>query len=130
MAAQIVQLDKYRAPPPKRVRQKRVRQKSQYELYPLPFFNRKKLSTWDVEPTGNYSIDCETGRVFAIEFLKSCDKTYGWASLMASIVIDMIEAGDTKNTGIVVGFMGIIGHALVSRARLIHREHDGRESPT
>jgi hypothetical protein len=89
---------------------KRPKQKSQYELYPLPFFNGKERCTWDVKPTGNYGADCETGEAYAIEFLKTCDNSYGWASLMQSITSDMIRAG-SKN-GIVIGFMGVIGSAL------------------
>jgi hypothetical protein len=112
----VVQLKDYRAPAPKR-----VKQKSLYDLYALPFFNRKKLSTWEVTPSGNYGADCETGRAFAIEFLKSCDKTHGWASLMQSIVADMIRAGTAgsfpnghqKVNGVVIGFMGVIGSAVV-----------------
>jgi hypothetical protein len=43
-------------------------QKSQQELYPLPFFNAATSCTWDVYPTGSYSDDCQTGRrAFAIE---------------------------------------------------------------
>ena len=77
---------------------------------------------WDAAPTGNFTADCETGRAFAIEFLKSCDGTVGWASLMGKIVTDMIDAdtivgrwpdGRPKSNGIVIGFMGVIGSALV-----------------
>ena len=100
---------------------KKVKAKSQYERYPLPFFNRKRRCTWDVMPSGDYSADCETGRAFAIEFLKSCDGTVGWASLMSCIVTDMIDAGIDERwphgapsvNGIVIGFMGVIGSALV-----------------
>jgi hypothetical protein len=45
-----------------RPRRKRQRQKSQYELYPLPFFNRDACCTWDVRPTGDYTADCKTGQ--------------------------------------------------------------------
>jgi hypothetical protein len=53
--------------------------------------------------------------------LKSCDKTVGWASLMPAIVKDMIDAGtdgrwpdgDARVNGIVGGFMGVIGRALM-----------------
>jgi hypothetical protein len=61
--------------------------------YPLPSFNGKKRCTWDIKPTGSYTADCETGHAFAIEFLKSCDGSNGWASLLQSIVLDMISAG-------------------------------------
>jgi hypothetical protein len=46
----VVQIKDFLPPP----------QRSQYELYPLPFFNRDKLSTCDVRPTGKYGDDCET----------------------------------------------------------------------
>jgi hypothetical protein len=112
---EVLQLSDYRIPPPEK-----TKAKSQYELYPLPFFNRGKRCTWDVTPSGNYSVDCDTGQAFAIEFLKSCDKTNGWASLMQSIVADMIRAGPSgsfangcpKVNGIVIGFMGVIGGGL------------------
>jgi hypothetical protein len=113
----IVRLNDRRALPPKK-----VKLKSQYELYPLQFFNGKKRCTWDVTPTGDYAADCEKGKAFAIEFLKSCDGTSGWASLMPSIVSDMIGTssdgrwpdGGTKSNGLVIGFMGTVGSALAS----------------
>ncbi len=119
----VVQLADYRKPPPKRA--KRVKRESIYELYPLPFFNRKKRWTWDVTPTGNYTADCETGQAFAIDFLKSCEGTNGWASLLRSIVLDMISAGTDadghpKAKGIIAGFMGVIGSA-VTHSRILER---------
>jgi hypothetical protein len=125
---QVVRLDDYRPPASKRVKQKRVKQKSQYELYPMPFFNRKERCTWDVTPTGDYTVDCETGQAFAIEFLKSSDKSCGWASLMQQIVADMIRAGPNGAfpggrpmvNGVVVGFMGVIGGA-VAHSRVLDR---------
>src|ERR1700694_6278346 len=120
---EIIQLSDHRPPPPKR-----VKQKSFYELYPIPFFNRKRHCSWDVIPTGDYSADCDTGAAFAIEFLKSCDKTCGWASLMQTIVADMIRAGTAGArpdgtlgvNGIVIGFMSMIGRALV-HSRVLDR---------
>jgi hypothetical protein len=53
---EIVQPSDYRTPIPKK-----AKVKSQYELYPLPFFNRERRCTWDMKPTGNYSADLETG---------------------------------------------------------------------
>ena len=107
----VVQLSDHREPPVK----------SQYERYPLPFFAAARLSTWAVKPTGRYSEDCQTGRAYAVEFLKSCDGTVGWGSLLASIVGDMIWAGPSgtfadgtaKIDGVVVGFMSTIGKALI-----------------
>ena len=92
----------------------------------MPFFNRKDRNSWDIKPTGNYTTDCETGTAFAIEFLKSADKTVGWASLMQHIVADMIRAGTDgahndgtpKVNGIVIGFMGVIGSA-VAHSRIL-----------
>jgi hypothetical protein len=106
----VVRLRDFREPP----------QKSQYERYPLPFFNRSRHSTWDVTPTGNYTADCKTGRAYAIEFLKSCDGTVGWSTLLSEIAADMIRAGTNgafpdghlKVNGIVIGFMGTIGSFL------------------
>ena len=109
----IVRIKDYLPPPPSR-------QKSQYELYPLPFFNAEACRTWAVTPTGNYSDDCETGKTYAVEFLKSCDGTVGWSSLLTPIVADMIRAGPdgswsdggVRLNGVVVGFMSTIGKAL------------------
>ena len=68
-------------------------------------------------PTGNYWDDCETGKIYAVEFLKSCDGTVGWSSLLTQIVADMIRAGPdgswsdggVRLNGVVVGFMSTIG---------------------
>jgi hypothetical protein len=79
MSAAVVQLSDYRRKPKVRRRRKSA---SQYELYLLPFFNAKARCTWDVKPTGNYSEDCETGHAYAVEFLKSCDGTIGWSTLL------------------------------------------------
>ena len=106
----VVQLNSYRPAP-------RQRPRSQYDLYPLPFFNAAAHSTWDVEPTGDYGADCQTGHRYALEFLKSCDGTVGWASLLPAIVADMVRAGTSgtfadghpKVNGVVIGFMSVIG---------------------
>jgi hypothetical protein len=123
--AAVVRLDDHRPKPPKR-----VKQKSQYELYPLPFFNAKERCCWDVKPTGNYTADCETGHAYAIEFLKSCDGSVGWATLLGGIVTRMIDAGASgrwpdgapRANGIVIGFMRVIGSALVHS--LVMDRHD------
>jgi hypothetical protein len=95
--------------------------KSFYDLYPMPFFkpSRFGICFWHVHPTGDYLADCETGRRYALEFLRSYDGTVGWAWLLQSIVADMIGAGpegawpsgDPKVDGTVIGFMGVIGKA-------------------
>jgi hypothetical protein len=111
-ASNVVQFADHREPP----------QKSQYDLYLLPFFAAGCHSTWAVKPTGDYCKDCETGRRYAIEFLRSCDGTLGWSTLLTQVVGDMIRAGPDGNwpsgrakiNGIVVGFMGTIGKTLTS----------------
>jgi len=121
-AANIVQIKDYLPPPPQR-------QKSLYELYPLPFFNAGELSTWDVEPTGDYVADYETGRGYAVEFMKSCDGSVGWSTLLGRIVADMIRAGPSgtfldghlKVSGVVIGFMRAIGEAACGYVQLAER---------
>jgi hypothetical protein len=109
--ANVVKLSDYRKPLPKRKKGESV-----YELYPLPFLNRKRRCMWDVTPTGAYTADCETGEAFGIEFLKTCDGTYGWVAFVRWVVLDMIRAGPETN-GIIVGFMGVIGQALATKFR-------------
>ncbi|MFL6797463.1 MAG: hypothetical protein ACJ8F3_08635 [Xanthobacteraceae bacterium] len=105
-----------------RKRRKSPKQKSCFELYPLPFFNRKApLSYWDVTPTGDYATDCAIGKAYAFQFLRTCDGTVGWRTLLGCIVADMIRAGTSgafadgysKVNGIVVGFMGTISTVLI-----------------
>ena len=112
----IVKLSDHRppAPPP---------QKSQFELYPLPFFDRDALSTWAVEPSGDYAADCETGRHYAYAFLRSCDGTAGWAAILPQIVADIARAGQVN--GIVIGFMGAIGSMLAD----VIGHHRGPDDP-
>jgi hypothetical protein len=86
--------------------------KSQYALYPLPFFDREQVSVWSVEGSGDYWADCDTGHRYAIEFLQSYDGTAGWGTLLSQIVGDMIRAGPCgtfpdghpKINGVVIGF--------------------------
>lgn len=95
---------------------------SQFDLYRLPFFDKDAAidtRCWTVTPTGNYTDDCDTGAAYAIEFLRSCDGTNGWRSLLAGIVTSMICAAPRRSgqnarkaDGIVVGFMSTIGAAL------------------
>jgi hypothetical protein len=66
----------------------------------------------------------EPGKRYAVEFLKSCDGTVGWSSLLASITADMIRAGTDgvfpdghpRVNGTVLGFMNTIGRAVCSWA--------------
>jgi hypothetical protein len=127
-SGKVVQLSDYREPKPVRTKVLPFHKK-----YPMPFFKRRKrggINTWSVVPTGIYSVDYETGAGYAIEFLKSCDKTYGWQSLLSCIVDDMIIAGTSgefpdgtpKVNGVVVGFMTIIGCAVSHSKILDYRE--------
>lgn len=91
---------------------------SQFELYRLPFFDPNAplaKRCWTVAPTGNYTADCDTGTAYAIAFLRRCDGTHGWRSLLPAIVASMIESkedGRQHSNGIVIGFMSTIGMAL------------------
>ena len=116
----VVQLSDYRKPPPKLDRGKR--EKSKYELYPLPFFDAEAKNVWCVRSTGNYVKDCEIGREYGYEFLKSCDGSNGWRTLLSDIVGDMTRAGPSgrypdgrpRINGIVIGFMTVIGGAVAA----------------
>ena len=65
-----------------------ARQKSMFELYPLPFFDRDRSGgqrCWAVKPSGDYGLDCATGRAYAADLITSCDGSYGWAAMLAPI---------------------------------------------
>jgi hypothetical protein len=109
---EIVQL-KFPARPRPRKRPAGV---SQYEIYMLPFFDVKTRRVWAPESTGRYSYDCAVGETFAIKFLQSCDGSLGWSTLMSQITLDMILAGPSKDTGLIIGFMGTIGKFLAQHA--------------
>jgi hypothetical protein len=80
-----------------------------------------------VQPSGDYSADCELGEKYALEFLNSRDGTAGWASLLPQIVAEMIGRGPDgvfpdghpRTNGVVIGFMGTIGKALAKNAGLL-----------
>jgi len=89
----------------------------------MPFFKPRKssgINAWKVSPSGDYGEDCKMGSAFAIQFLKSCDKTYGWQSLLQCIVADMMREGTDGEfpngfptvNGVVIGFMSVIGSAV------------------
>jgi hypothetical protein len=113
----VVKLSDYRQPAPKR-----KRRKSLYELYPLPFFDRKQRNCWAVKPSGDYGADIETGVELAKEFLASHDGTHGWHSLLQSIVMDMIRKGTPAESwpdgkGIVIGYKSEISSAVMKGLR-------------
>ena len=71
----------------------RSKHASMYDKYPLPFFDGERRSAWSVRPTDKYSTDCETGHLYALEFLRSCDRTAGWTYLLGRMMTDMVGAG-------------------------------------
>ena len=95
---------------------------SVYDKYALPFFDGEHRSAWSVKPTGRYSDDCETGHAYGLQFLRTCDGTYGWAVILGQIVSDMIGVGPIERHpdgsasagGLVIGFMTTISRALCS----------------
>lgn len=94
---------------------------SQYDRYPLPFFNAAACCTWAIKPTGDYAADCATGHRYGLAFLQTCDGTYGWGTMLGQIVADMIRAGTSgtfadgrpKVNGVVIGFMRVISEAAM-----------------
>jgi hypothetical protein len=106
---------------------------SKYEKYPLPFFDRNNLSTWSVTPTGDYPKDFETGQGYAREFIRTCDRTNGWLTLLPSIVSDIVGSwsgdrwpiGRVRMDGIVIGFM----HGLADELCLFSEILGKREEP-
>ena len=94
---------------------------SLFDLYPLPFFNKRTKSCWDPKHTGDYAKDCETGEDLGRQFLQTADGTSCWANIIGWIVADMIRAGADRPrrgrtwrpiNGVVVGFMATIGRVL------------------
>jgi hypothetical protein len=96
------------------------RGQSFYDLYPMPFFDKKTRCSWTSVPSDSYAADCRRGRAYAIEFLSSCDGSYGWLTLLGCIVTDMTAqgparghwpSGRAKANGLIVGFMAVISRA-------------------
>jgi hypothetical protein len=56
---------------------------------------RKKCVTRGRHRPANFSDDYETSRAYAVEFLRSCDGTVGWSSLLVQIAAHMIRIGGT-----------------------------------
>ena len=87
----------FKRPEPPKQPSPRCRGQSQYDLYKLPFFNEKRRLTWAASPKRrswkHYGDDCKLGGDYAIAFLKWCDGTSGWASLLGQMMTDMIGAG-------------------------------------
>jgi hypothetical protein len=100
-------------------RTRRERTQPFFEKYAMPFFDVKNRKFWSVTPTGNWTVDCDTGRDFAYRFLSSCDGTVRWSAMFSQIVQGMIGAGarrwpdgEPRLNGITVGFLSNIGSVL------------------
>jgi hypothetical protein len=122
-AAEANWLPVFGAPGTAPIVRRRTKATSQYDLYPMPFFNADRRCTWDIKPTGDYGVDCETGREYAVRFLESCDGSIGWSSIVGQIAADMVLAGaqgslrhdgSHRADGVVIGFMGTIGSVLAA----------------
>ena len=118
LPSNVVRLSQYR----KKARpQAGAKQRSFYDIYPMKFFDKKTRNSWAVQPTGDHVADLETGKQFAADFLKSCDMTVGWGTLLPIIVADMVKAGPAfqwpngrpKADGIIIGFMGVVTKAVM-----------------
>jgi hypothetical protein len=85
----------------------------------LPYVTRRApkgtgYCYWSVNPTSNYEKDCATGRDYAQLLLPHLKYNAG-ITLLGSIVLDMIRAGEEKaGKGLIVGFMSEISRELAS----------------
>lgn len=80
---------------------------------------------WNVEPSGDYSADCETGAHYARLALDYMTKD-SFSGLLGWAVFDMMRPGPA-HSGIEVGFLSVFGrHAMV--ANMLISEH--QKAPT
>jgi len=93
------------------------RKNSKLEKYPMPFFDPTTDRTWVVQPTGDYTADCKTGMTYDLQFLAACDFSSQWKSLFPVIVADMILAGPSSVSGVMVGFLDVIAVAAIQGMR-------------
>lgn len=81
------------------------------------------INHWNVEITGNYSTDCDSGKALGAEFLRflGTNPTNGNASLLQCIVHDMIDQGVAGKpwTGAHVTFLQSINRAAMATAQMI-----------
>lgn len=67
---------------------------------------------WDIRPTGDYIIDCNTGRQYGALALKFM-REEGDTPFLTQIVFDMMKNTNSKNKGIEVGFLHFIASAAM-----------------
>jgi hypothetical protein len=69
-----------------------------------------KRSFWNVEPTGDYAADCDTGSALAIEYLRfeAEQATHGDTHGHLGMIVEHMP---DKHTGIEVAFFHVIDHA-------------------
>jgi hypothetical protein len=79
---------------------------------------------WHVNPTGNYSEDCELGAKLASEYLSFIGQwpTNGNRTLLTSIVRDMIDLAKAGSpwSGLHVGFLSNVNGYAMTAAHLTH----------
>ena len=85
------------------------------EIIKLPFVKKRTKGMernhfWSVEPTGDFTKDCQTGRAYgalALEFMKKKNMR----SLLTWVVLDMPRSGESS--GIEIGFLSVIATAAI-----------------
>ena len=90
----------------------------------LSFMKRCKprgsgIDYWCVEPSGEYSADCERARELAIEYLIyiGLQPTFGNVTLLGCIVNDMAKRVDGgRLSGVEIGFLANVNRAAMSAA--------------
>ena len=89
----------------------------------LSFVRRRKpkgagFDYWSISPSGNYTADCEAGRLLAVEYLAFIGNypTVGNATLLNCIVHDMIEHTKSGNdwSGVHLGFIRTINECAMA----------------
>jgi len=124
MTAQILKFSK-RSDTPAKATAKRRRTPRRHPLLGLPFImDRRKGDRrrcfWHVSPTGDYTVDSETGARLAQQYLEFCD---GMRPPLGWIVEDMPR----ELTGIEIGFLRLVGLAASPYIARQVRERDARE---
>ena len=107
---------------------KRVRKEHRKDPHPaedLSFMKRRKprgsgTNYWNVDPTGHWSADYETGKELAREYLTYRGRypTGGNATLLGCIVNDMVKrvGNDSRLDGVAVGFLSVVNEAALLTA--------------
>lgn len=100
----------------------------------LSFMKRRKpkgtgIDYWLINPTGNYTHDCEAGGKLAEEYLAYIGEhpTYGNGTLLTCIVHEMIDrakAGEVW-TGVHVGFLAGVNRYAMAVARMMSKKPEG-----